>query len=177
MPHANANSPASRLVVEPVASEAAPALLPDSQPIGLVGKTFLAVWAGARAGRPAPRRTDIKLAMVRSVVHWLWVARTEEGGADFLLRLIGDGIVRVLGRNDTGHMLTQAPSTHFTAKMQALCQMCHTHGVPVHLGPIVTTLSNKGECVVELTAAPLSDDGETITGLMGSFEIFALDRA
>lgn len=147
-------------------------------PHGTIARALLSVWQSARNGRAAPRRADITLSMVRKLTQWLWVLHADGDTGEFRFRLIGDGIVRTIGHNDTGKVLSQIRDSEMANGLRAICRTAATQGTPAHFGPTMIAMSEGRSCLVELFALPLSETGEKITGIIGTMERFeaALQR-
>jgi len=73
---------------------------------------FWAYWieiAAGLDGRAAPRRSDFDLSLMRDYLDFLTYLDVLEGGADFLYRVYGTGIVHRYGKEMTGRKTSEFP--------------------------------------------------------------------
>ena len=145
---------------------------PATEASGDKAQTLYSIWRQALKNRKAPKRGDITLGKVRKLSQWLWVLQIETEGADFRFRLIGDGIVSLLGRNDTGKLLSRVADSALARGMLTVCRTCVTAAAPTRHGPQAIPLADGNLHKIEILAVPLSEDGQTITALMGTLERF-----
>ena len=91
-----------------------------------------------------------------------------EGGSDYRLALAGDTVIRFLGSEfKPGKLLSQVSPSPFRERSFRLFQRCVETKVPVGLGPVRTLHAEHSYFDNEAVILPLSDDGQTVTGILG----------
>lgn len=110
---------------------------------------------------------------MREQLGWIWLMDVLDGGSDFRFRMGGDRVVQFFGERLAGStlkaVLPRAPA-FFGRFLDLAARAVETAG-PVIGGPSQTTYQPKSYLEIEVVLFPLSDDGATVTGLMGSIEI------
>ena len=130
------------------------------------------IWQNLTDGRVAPKREEITLGQVRRLTAWMWVIDVVDSGADFRFRLAGDRIVQFLGRRHADARLSEFPNNAFFMRMKHTLSHCVEHKLPVAVGPVRSDYEGKEHWDVEFVMLPLSEDGETVTSLMGIMELW-----
>jgi hypothetical protein len=133
------------------------------------------LWQKLTGERPAPRREEITLSLVRTLTPWLWTVDVIDNGADFRFRLVGDRITQFYGNRITGLPLSQLPNSPFFERLKQMLTYCVEHRRPVALGPIRSSREGREHWEVEALVVPFSEDGETINCLMGTMELWPVD--
>jgi hypothetical protein len=141
--------------------------------VGEKARVLYTIWKERVGDRLAPKRGDITLASVRAVMPWLWMADVVEAGADFRFRLTGDRVTQFLGPT-TGAHLSRLPDSEFRRRLNQTLAYCVQYKRPATFGPLPSGHSGKEHWEVEVFAAPLSEDNEAITCLVGSLEVWPL---
>ena len=132
------------------------------------------IWHTLTNGRVAPRREEITLGHVRKLTPWMWVIDVVDSGADFRFRLAGDRVVQFLGRRHGDARLSEFPKNVFFERMKRTLSHCVEHKRPVAIGPVRSGYEGKEHWEVEFVMLPLSEDGETVTSLMGIMELWPI---
>ncbi|MBP6013168.1 MAG: PAS domain-containing protein [Alphaproteobacteria bacterium] len=124
-------------------------------------------WTEARGPHALPRRADINPVKLGSALQYVSLLDVVPGNPpDFRYRLIGQQLIRAYGRNITGELhsanFEKAPVRPFydayvrcaatKAAQQMSADFRNFNGTP---------------CRAQARVWPLSDDGETVTGLLG----------
>ncbi len=124
--------------------------------------------------RIAPKRKEITLSLVRDVTPWMWIIDVIGDGADFRFRLVGDRIVQFLGDRNFGVLLSELPASPFYDVMRRILSRSVETKEPVALGPVRANYAGKEHWEVEIVVLPLSEDGERISALFGTMELWPL---
>jgi hypothetical protein len=140
--------------------------------VGDHARELHALWEKLTGDRVAPRREEFTLSLVRTLTPWLWTADVIDNGADFRFRLAGDRVAQFYGKRITGLPLSELPNTPFIERVRQMLAYCVEHKRPVVAGPVRSSREGKEHWDVEAIVVPLSDDGETINGLMGTVELW-----
>lgn len=125
-------------------------------------------WRDACGGRAMPRRADISPAKLKSCLPHVTLIDVVEGDPiDFRYRLLGQKLIDGFGSNITGGLHTQhadrtSPTWPF---FDGYCRCVATRQTQ----SFEHQFRNRSQTLVRLQARawPLSDDGETVTGLLG----------
>jgi len=144
---------------------------------GLIGERLVGArdtWTRIAAGRIAPRREEITPALLRNVLPWIWIVDVMDGGADFRFRLAGDRVIQFMGRRYAGSLLSEHLKGAFFHRMKVLFTECARQRSPIAVGPEQTNMPGKEFLEIEVIALPLSEDGETVSGLFGAIDLRAL---
>jgi len=140
--------------------------------IGEKPRALYAIWRGLAGNRKAPKREEVTLSLVRTLSPWMWTSDVIDRGADFRIRLGGDRIVEFAGQRYAGKLLSDCPATLYFERARCLMAYCVEHRMPVATGPVPSGYSGKEHWEMEVVVLPLSDDGETITQLMGATQFW-----
>lgn len=146
-------------------------------PDELVGKsaqTLYYIWQTVAGDRLAPMRDEITLGLVRTLASRLWIIEVVEGGADFRFRLAGDRVIEFYGGHLSGSLLSAKASQPFFHELRRHLLHCVTTGLPFALGPAPAIFPGKEHLEIELLVLPLSDDGESVSGVTGLLEYWQL---
>lgn len=138
--------------------------------VGEKARELYALWRVLSDGRIAPHRADIKLRLVRNLTQWLWRVDVIDDGRDYLFRLNGDRIIQFYGHNFSGCLLSQTPQDAFAQMLWQALGTCHTHKRPQLLGPQPSLYAEKDFMEIEAIFLPLSEDGQNISGIIGTME-------
>lgn len=140
--------------------------------VGEKSRALLAIWQTLAGDRMAPKREEVTLAHTRALTSSLWFIDVVDGGADFRFRLGGEDVVNFLGARYRGALFSQLPENGFFARMRETLSFCVAQKKPVSIGPVPTGYPGKEHWEMEVVALPLSDDGATITCLMGTLQLW-----
>lgn len=138
-----------------------------------------AVWDHARQDRPMPRRQQIDAVKLGALLPYVGLIDVIHGEAiDLRYRLVGAQTTQSFGLNLTGHLhsaLTEGrtvPSRFYEA-----CRRCVETHAPQTIE--ITDGRNRKDLPFQVTARvwPLSEDGTTVTCLLGGAIFRTLDPA
>ena len=130
------------------------------------------IWTEIAAGRVAPTREEIDPRKLRGLLPWTWMADVIDEGRDIRFRVAGERIVEFVGRRYTGEHLSAHEHRPFFARVKRLFSHCIATRKPVVLGPTRSIMEGREYLQLEILALPLSQDGESITGLFGAMEVW-----
>ena len=147
---------------------------PAGEIVGEKARVIHALWEKVRDSRIAPKRKEITLSLVRDVTPWMWIIDVVDDGADFRFRLAGDRIVQFLGYRNFGVLLSELPASPFYDAMGRILTQCFEAKEPLALGPVRSNHPGKEHWEVEIVVLPLSEDGERISALFGTMELWPL---
>jgi hypothetical protein len=129
-------------------------------------------WVEIAAGRFAPTRKEISPAKFKGVLPSIFLLDVIDGGSDFRFSLGGDRLVRFLNeRFDPGAVLSSTKGSLFFERATRVFRLCVTTGKVVAVGPARAALPGREFMQIETLVMPLSDDGETVTGLIGAIHV------
>jgi len=146
----------------------------------LISQLLLGVhasWQRVSAGRLAPKREEITPAVLRSALPSIWMMDVIDGGTDFRFRFAGDRVVQFMGRRYAGTLLSTLLDDVYFQRMRFLLLECVQNKRPAAFGPGRTRMQGKEYLETEVVVMPLSEDGETISGLFGAMEVRPLGTA
>jgi hypothetical protein len=141
-------------------------------------KSLFAYWTKLRGARFAPPRNELKPAQMREQLGWLWLMDVLDGGQDFRFRMGGDRVIQFFGQRLAGTTLRalQPASPAFFGRFFDLVSLATRNKKAALGGPTQTAYEPRAFLEVEALILPLSDDGKTVTGLLGSIEIRPLKK-
>jgi len=141
-------------------------------------KRMHAVWSTLAAGRFAPTRKEIAPARFKEVLPTIFLLDVIDAGEDFRFSLGGDRLVRVLQeRFDPGARLSATKGSNFYERCIRLFRLCVATRKGLAVGPAKAALPGREFMEVETLVLPLSDDGETVTGILGAIYVVPLKTA
>lgn len=138
--------------------------------VGVRSKAMYERWKALAKGRLAPRRDEISLGVVRNLAQWFWMIDVVDGGADFRFGLAGDQINRFYGYHLRGTLLSECPDTAYFRALRGTLLRCVHHKAAFAVGPVPSDYPGKEHLEVEKLMLPVSDDGETVNGIVGMME-------
>lgn len=127
-----------------------------------------AAWNELSGGRIGPRREEVRPARLRSAMPWVFLI--DVVGSDFRFSFAGERIVEFMGRRLAGELLSAHLGTPFYDGMNRFFARCVTTGQPVSAAPRRASYPGKEHLELEAMVLPLSDDGKTVTSLIGAFD-------
>jgi hypothetical protein len=126
-------------------------------------------WQQLAASRFAPARKEIVPSRFKEILNSIFLVDVVDGGADFRLALAGDRVLQFLGSEfKVGKLLTQISRSPFQERSILLFRRCVSTKAPVGLGPVRTLHDARDYLDIEAVIMPLSDDGSSVTGLLGA---------
>jgi hypothetical protein len=130
------------------------------------------IWRELAAGGIGPTREAVTPARLRGTMPWTFVI--DVVGEDFRFRFAGDRIIQFMGRRLQGTLLSEHRGTPFFDGMHQFFSRSVTTKMPLTNGPSPVTYPGKEHLEMEVMVLPLSSDGETVTGLLGTFDTWQL---
>jgi hypothetical protein len=149
----------------------------DNFASAVTSPTLLSVyetWRTLAAGRIGPRRSDLTPARLRRATPWTFTVDVIDGGRDFRFGFAGDRLMQFLEQRCAAPMLSELKGLNFFAAADTLFCQCVESKKPLISGPKPATYSGKEHLEREVLLLPLSEDGATVTGLLGAFETWRL---
>ncbi len=140
--------------------------------VGEKPRALHALWEKLAGDRLAPKREEITLSLARNLTPWLWTIDVVDGGADFRFRLAGDRIIQFLGEHHPGTLLSGLPKNPFYERIRHTLAHCVEHKRPVAFGPVRSEYGGKEHWEIEAVALPLSEDGKTVSCVIGAIELW-----
>ncbi len=129
-----------------------------------------AAWKELAAGRIGPTRADISPAKLRRGTAWAFTVEVLDGGKDFRIGFRGDKVTQFMGVPCTAQSLASLRGIRFFDVAEELFRRCVESAKPLVSGPRRTQYKGKEHLEREVLLLPLSEDGVTVTGILGAFE-------
>lgn len=134
-------------------------------------REIFALWRSLTpAGEFAPKREAIALSKVRGLAPWTWMIDVVDDGADFRMRIAGERVIEFLGRRYAGTLLSDVKGEAFFDGMRLFCTRIANTRSPLAIGPLPALHPGREYLEIEVLGLPLSQDGESVTGLFGGFD-------
>ncbi|HEY4941569.1 MAG TPA: PAS domain-containing protein [Rhizomicrobium sp.] len=130
-------------------------------------KHLLEYWTARRGARMAPARADIRPAQIKTLLADVMIWNVDADGGPYTIRLVGDSIVRFVGRNNTGADATTGMPEDAAAMMTAVLTRVARERAPLFRIGKVYWLPDKSYRDFEACYLPLSSDGETVDLILG----------
>ena len=125
-------------------------------------------WTTARGSRRWPQRAEVDPANLRGALAYASLIDVVPGEPlDFRYRLLGQRLIEGFGQNITGSLHSEfADKKRTTWPLYEAYKRCVTTGEPQDIDH---EFRNRNQTPVRVRARvwPLSDDGKTVTGLLG----------
>lgn len=154
--------------------------LPDDQDfkpaVALVSPVLIASWRAWRdiaADRFAPSRKEIVPARFRQVMDSIFIMEVTAGGTDFRFALGGESLVRFMGGRHKGELLSSLPPTPMYDGMRRMFGLCVETAKPVARGPFRVVRDRFNSHRMEVLVLPLSEDGTSVSDILGAVELKA----
>ena len=133
-----------------------------------------AVWKALADGRLGPRRAELTPAKLRRATAWAFTVEVIDAGKDFRIGFRGDKVIQFMGDPCTAQTLSSLRGNPFFDVAEELFRRCVASARPLVSGPRRTQYKGKEHLEREVLLLPLSEDGVTVTGLLGAFETWQL---
>ena len=126
-------------------------------------------WNERRGARAMPRRQDIDPFELRRHLPLFSLVDVLDGGQDFRFRLLGTGITGYFGRDSTGKTVREAYATAAPEVMSWMLDSMNNVVATKRPGRMRGLLRavQKDHVTFEVLHLPLSEDGETVSMLLG----------
>lgn len=129
-------------------------------------------WIKLSNGRFAPTRGEISPRVFKSVLPTVFLLDVIDAGSDFRFALGGDKILRFLmDRLSPGMLLSKVSGSLFYERATRLLRYCVDTMLPVAGGPSRAHLEGREFLLLEVLALPVSNDGETVTSILGAIQV------
>jgi hypothetical protein len=123
-----------------------------------------------------PARSDISPAQMKSVLGDIMMWNVGRGGAPHVIRLVGENIVRFVGRNNTGETATFGMPADAVAAMNGVIDTVAAARAARFRTGKAFWLREKAYRDFEACYLPLSADGQTVDMILGGV-VFDVTRA
>ena len=137
-------------------------------------RTVYTIWKSLAAGRIGPRRAELTPVQLRSAISWAFTVEAIDGGEDFRFGFAGDRLMQFLERRCASPTVAGMRGEHFFNQADDLFRKCITSGKPLVSGPKPTHYKGREHLERQVLLLPLSEDGVTVTGLLGAFDTWQL---
>lgn len=129
-------------------------------------KQILAQWNDLRAGRAAPRRSEVDPIELFDFLPNLAMIKTVDDGGEFQFSLIGTGLAKIYGLV-TRQLVSRAAFSETTRDLllEAL-QLCVTARAPVHGIWRQVNTANQVKVDIEVVLLPVSEDGTEVSRIL-----------
>src|SRR5258706_4794247 len=137
-----------------------------------------AAWDDARKDRPLPRRQDIDAVKIGALLPYVGLIDVIPGERiDLRYRLVGAQTTQRYGFDLTGHFHSNLTKPTMPTRFYDTCMRCVDTGTVQSLE--IENGRNRKDLPFQVQARiwPLSDDGHTVTGLLGGAMFETLDPA
>lgn len=132
------------------------------------------VWKELAGGRVGPKRGEFTPAKLRRAMAWTFTVEVIDGGRDFRVGYRGDKVIQFMGERCEAPSLAVLRDTPFFAVAEDLFRRCVTSAKPLLSGPKRTHYRGKEHLEREALLLPLSEDGVSVTGILGAFDTWQL---
>lgn len=122
-----------------------------------------------------PARADISPAQMKTVLGDVMMWNIGQGGAPHVIRLVGENIVRFVGRNNTGESATFGMPPDAVASMNAVIETIRTARTARFRTGKAFWHREKAYREFEACYLPLSADGERVDMILGGV-VFDIPR-
>lgn len=130
-------------------------------------------WVAARGQRAFPRRADIDPAILRAALPYVSMIDVVPGErVDFRYRLLGQRLIEGFGHNITGGLHSEFADKNLASwPFYEAYKRCVATGKPQDIDH---AFRNRNQTPVRMRARvwPMSEDGTTVTGLLGGGMFF-----
>jgi hypothetical protein len=124
-------------------------------------------WNAKRGSRAAPSRADIRPAEIKPLLADVMIWNVGEGAGSYTIRLVGENIVRFVGRNNTGESATRGMPDEAAAMMNNVLSLVVETRSPRFRAGKAYWLQEKSYRDFEVCYLPLSTDGEAVDMILG----------
>jgi hypothetical protein len=136
---------------------------------------LLAYWTAKRGARPAPARDDIRPKEIKALLPDVMIWNVEKVGGPYTIRLVGENIVRFVGRNNTGASATTGMPEEAAAMMTTVLTQVAQTLTPIFRAGKAFWHQDKSYREFEVCYLPLSTDGVSANMILGGLK-FADDE-
>ncbi|PKQ09237.1 MAG: PAS domain-containing protein [Alphaproteobacteria bacterium HGW-Alphaproteobacteria-12] len=123
-------------------------------------------WNAIRAGRPAPRRSEIEPGNIRRILPYVFILERKDRG-DYRFRLAGTGLCSVYGMEFRGHnMLSMWQDDCVENLKQALEDV--TREATISVVEYTATTNDRREATFEMILLPLAHEDGSVSRVLGA---------
>jgi hypothetical protein len=123
-------------------------------------------WDQRRDGRSMPARADIDIALIPTLLQYVFLVDVLDGGRDFRFRLVGTHFRDVTGQEVTGQHVAEAFPEQFGAEVRQIWGRVVEERRPV-FGRGNLWIPGREHVKWEGIAMPLAEDDRTVNMLFG----------
>ncbi len=131
-------------------------------------------WKTLAGDRIGPGRAELTPVHLRRTLSWTFIVDAIDGGKDFRFGFTGDKLMQFLERRCPAPTLAGMRGIHFFDKADELFRQCIAGRKPLVSGPKQTHYRGKEHLERQVLLLPLSEDGMTVSGLLGAFDTWQL---
>lgn len=128
---------------------------------------FLQLWDGRRAGQALPSRDSFEISDLKEWLGHVLILDVIDAGADFRYRLVGVEIVRAVGRDYTGRLMSECefevPAGQVIGEFREVVEARR----PLVRRGHVTWAPDRSWRSFQSVHAPLASDGHSVDKTMG----------
>ena len=128
---------------------------------------LLDYWTAKRGSRLAPARADIKPAEIKPLLADVMIWNVDAVGGPYTIRLVGESIVRFVGKNNTGADATVDMPPDAAATMTEVLTEVVRGKAPLFRVGKAHWQPDKSYRDFEACYLPLSSDGMTVDMILG----------
>jgi len=133
-------------------------------------RTLFDYWTAKRGPRLFPSRAEINPADIKPLLADVMLWSVEASGDPFLIRLVGDNIVRFVGADNRGRPATESmPPDAARMMIEILSQVVETKTPRFRFGKALWK-PEKSYCDFEACFLPLSADGQNVNMILGGLK-------
>jgi len=130
-------------------------------------QALYAYWEGARGGRAMPARADIDPAEIPALLPYIIMYDVAPGGG-YTIRLVGEEVVRFVGRNATGSPAGSTMPRRSAEMVIKILDAVATERAPKFRAGKAHWHPDKNYRDFEACFLPLSADGATVNIVLGA---------
>lgn len=131
-------------------------------------KTVYSVWKELQGEKVGPRREEITPARLRGAMPWTFLIEVQPD--DFRFSFSGERIQEFMGTRLVGQQLSALLANPYYEGMSRFFTRCKALASPLHAPPHRSTYPGKEHFEIEVMALPLSQDGTTVSHILGAFD-------
>ncbi len=132
------------------------------------------LWRELASDRVGPSRSALTLQRLKRAASWTFLVEVIDGGADFRFGFAGDEIMEFLRIPCASKTVSGMRNISFFATAENLFRRCVETGKPLVSGPTQTHYPNRTYLERQVLLLPLSEDGASVSGILGAFHTWKL---
>ncbi len=131
-------------------------------------------WRHVAGPRIGPRRCETTPYHLRRTTPWIFIVDVIDDGQDFRFGFAGERLMRFIAERCATPSLAGLRDIAFFAAAERLFRQCRETARPLVSGPQPTAYKGKEHLEREVLLLPLSQDGTTVSGLLGALDTWQL---